>query len=155
MPLHPAWLKNISRRVLWAALEKDITKIDREAMVEHFEAQCAYCGDALPERWHADHLLAVDKGGSHHRSNRVPSCPRCNEIEKQEKEWLEFLTFKCDSDAVLLDARTRRITAWKERHSPPSPTVSDAQRIAWQQEVDGLAAAIDSAWKRLRGLKDV
>src|SRR5438876_10652235 len=29
MPLHPAWVKNISRRVLWAALEADITKDER------------------------------------------------------------------------------------------------------------------------------
>ncbi len=73
MPLHPAWVKNISRRVLWAALEKDITKADRAAMEVFFEKQCAYCGAALSARWHADHLLNVDGGGYNHLSRSRPA----------------------------------------------------------------------------------
>lgn len=94
MPLHPAWVKNISRRVLWAALEKDIDKKDRLAMAEFFGNCCCYCEQRLPARWHADHLIAFDDGGFNHLSNRVPSCPRCNEHEKRDMDWLEFLKIK-------------------------------------------------------------
>src|SRR6059058_261202 len=89
MPLHPAWVKNISRRVLWAALERDIGKRDRLAMEQFFDRKCAYCDRSLTTRWHADHLLSVDSGGFNHLSNRVPACPRCNEHEKRDMEWLE------------------------------------------------------------------
>jgi hypothetical protein len=154
MPLHPAWIKNISRRVLWAALEKDITKDERAAMSEYFGRRCAYCGDELPNRWHADHIISVDRGGFNHVSNRVPSCPRCNEQEKQEREWLEFLKSKCGSDMVMLDDRKKRITDWRARHLPPTPPVTEAQRIAWKKEVDDLASIIDDAWNRLRRLRD-
>ena len=48
MPLHPAWVKNVSRRVLWAAPEADITKEERRTMAEFFFGKCAYCDDPLP-----------------------------------------------------------------------------------------------------------
>ena len=154
MPLHPAWIKNISRRVLWAALEKDITKDERLEMYEYFDGLCAYCGEELHNRWHADHILSVDRGGFNHISNRVPSCPRCNEQEKQEREWLEFLKSKCGSDLVVLNKRTMKITNWNNRHSPSAAPVTDAQRDAWKKEVTDLASAIDDAWNRLKSLKN-
>ena len=153
MPLHPAWLKNISRKVLWGAFEKDLSKVERMAMVEYFEGRCAYCGDELPNKWHADHLVSVDEGGFNHRSNRVPSCPHCNEKEKREREWLEFLAYKCGSDTPSLDERKKRITDWRDRHLPLVSPVTEAQRVAWQKEVNDLAAAIDGAWNRLRNFK--
>jgi hypothetical protein len=68
MPLHPAWVKNIARRVLWAALESDITKEERRAMEKFFGGNCAYCDIPLTARWHADHLLSVDAGGFKRRT---------------------------------------------------------------------------------------
>jgi hypothetical protein len=155
MPLHPAWVKNISRRVLWAALENDITKDERVAMTEYFAGRCAYCGDTLPGRWHADHIVSIDMGGFNHVSNRVPSCPRCNEQEKQGKEWLEFLKSKCGSDMLMLDERTKKIVDWKDSRLPIKSPVNEIQRAAWKKEVTDLASAIDGAWSRLKGLKDV
>lgn len=150
MPLHPAWVKNISRRVLWAALERDITKEERRAMEEFFARKCAYCESSLTTRWHADHLLSVDSGGFNHISNRVPACPRCNEQEKRDMEWLRFLEHKSGDDVRLLEARRARIEEWMRRLKPQAPPVSETQRVAWKREVDALAAAIDAAWKRLK-----
>jgi len=155
MPLHPAWLKNISRRVLWAAFEKDITADDRAAMAKHFEGRCAYCGDELGQRWHADHLVSVYQGGFNHISNRVACCPGCNEREKQEKHWLDFLSAKCDSDLQILERRKNKIASWQERHNATRPPITETQRQAWKTEVDNLADAIDSAWNRLKRLKHV
>ena len=155
MPLHPAWLKNICRRVLWAAFENDITRIERAMMFEYFGGHCAYCGDELTAKWHADHLVSVGRGGFHHHSNRVPSCPRCNEDEKQERERQEFLNCKCGTDTALLNERKKTITDWRDRHLPLVPPVTKAQRSAWQKEVNDLATAIDDAWKRLRSLRNL
>lgn len=150
MPLHPAWVKNISRRVLWAALEADITKEDRRAMAEFFSGTCAYCEDALTTRWHADHLLSVDRGGFNHVSNRVPACPRCNEHEKRDMEWLRFLEHKSGGDAQVLMRRRTRIEEWTRLRKPSALPVTEAQRKAWKKEVDTVAAVIDTAWKRLK-----
>jgi hypothetical protein len=85
MPLHPAWVKNISRRVLWAAFDRDLTRPERKDMEKFFDKKCAYCDQPLPARWHADHVISVDGGGSNHICNRVPSCAKCNEHEKQSE----------------------------------------------------------------------
>jgi hypothetical protein len=153
VPLHPAWVKNISRRVLWAALEADISKDDRLTMAEFFGGNCAYCEQALGTRWHADHLLSVDSGGFNHLSNRVPACPRCNEHEKRDMVWLRFLELKSNGDAVVLARRRARIDQWAGLKKPSACPVTEEQRLAWKTEVETLAAAIDAAWSRLRKIK--
>src|SRR5687768_18176520 len=114
MPLHPAWVKNIARRVLWAALEKDISRAGRLPWRIFFKQKCAYCNCELTMRWHADHLDSVDSGGFNHLSNRVPACPRCNEHEKREMSWLIFLEQKCGGDKKLFRERGQRIERWKK-----------------------------------------
>lgn len=150
MPLHPAWVKNISRRVLWAALEKDISRADRIAMIEFFGHRCAYCDCELTARWHADHLLPVDLGGYNHLSNRVPACPRCNEVEKREMAWEEFLNKKADGNDKTFSRRKERIEKWVSSRKLNEPPVTNQQREVWKAEVDRLAKAIDDAWTRLR-----
>lgn len=153
MPLHPAWVKNISRRVLWAALEKDISKKDRLAMKEFFGSKCCYCENQLPARWHADHLQAFDKGGFNHLSNRVPACPRCNEHEKRDMDWVEFLRKKSDGDEQAFERRKGLIDQWIAHNHLTEPPVTYEQRQAWQNEVTKLADAIDDAWNRLKAGK--
>jgi hypothetical protein len=153
MPLHPAWVKNISRRVLWAAIEPDITKDDRAEMRDFFEGRCAYCQNQLSERWHADHLVPVDHGGFNHISNRVPACSKCNEKEKQDREWIGFLDFKCGNDRDVFEAQLQKIISWRDSHLPKSPPVTEAQREEWRAESIRLAAEIDASWNKLKLLK--
>src|SRR5438309_1500389 len=120
MPLHPAWVKNVSRRVLWAALEADISKEERQTMAAFFSGKCAYCEGVLETRWHADHLLSVDGGGFNHLSNRVPACPQCNENEKREMGWELFLEQKSARDVGALARRRNRIEEWRRQKQPPS-----------------------------------
>lgn len=150
MPLHPAWVKNISRRVLWAAIEKDIGKSDRLEMKKFFENKCCYCDKELSARWHADHLISVHSGGFNHVSNRVPACPRCNEHEKREMDWQEFLEQKSQGDETVFQRRKERIEQWISSKRFQVSPVTEEQRQAWQTEVDNLAEAIDTAWDRLK-----
>ncbi len=73
-----------------------LTKAQRAALREKFGGRCAYCGERLGDRWHADHIEYVErkliyvpgKGavctGEMHRPERDtienlnPACPPCN-----------------------------------------------------------------------------
>lgn len=76
-----------------------LTKAQREHVRLMFDGRCAYCGELLPERWHADHMEPVvraplTKRGADGRyklvsgdphfperdtmENYMPSCPPCN-----------------------------------------------------------------------------
>jgi len=82
-----------------------LNKVQREQVRMKFGGRCAYCGHNLPERWHADHLIAVereswgkDKGmmlrpENDTIENMMPSCPPCN-ISKHRlsiEEWRKWL----------------------------------------------------------------
>lgn len=151
MPLSPAWAKNVARRVLWTALEKDLGRNERTAMLAHFEGRCAYCAAALGSKWHADHLVS---GGSNHVSNRVPACPKCNEEEKRERDWVEFLTEKCAGDAARLLDRQSRIIAWRKQSEISFVPVTEEQRKIWAEECEKVAAAIDAGYHRLRSSRE-
>lgn len=150
MPLSPAWAKNVARRVLWSALEKDLSHGERAAMMAHFSGRCAYCASEIEAKWHADHLIA---GGTNHVSNRVPSCAKCNEHEKRERDWVEFLTEKCAGEGALLLERQSRILAWRERNGASFVQVTDEQRQIWTDECERVAAAIDVGYQRLRATR--
>lgn len=74
-----------------------LTRAQREQLRTKFGGRCAYCGEPLGERWHADHLLPVerklefDAENGRIRStkemwrpqndtldNMMPACPPCN-----------------------------------------------------------------------------
>lgn len=67
---------------------KALTKLERETVREKFGGRCAYCGGALPARWHADHLepvirlewigLPTGRPENHRIENIMPACPQCN-----------------------------------------------------------------------------
>lgn len=150
MPMTPAWAKNIARRVLWAAIEKEILPKTRLIAAEFFNNACAYCENPLPAKgWHLDHLLPVDQGGFNHISNRVPSCAPCNEKEKREKDWLEFLKTKA-TESNLFEKRKLRIQQWCNQYIETRPVISDKQREAWKRGIVKVANAIDEAWREIK-----
>jgi hypothetical protein len=76
-----------------------LNKAQREHVRQMFGGRCAYCGEPLPVRWHADHvepvireLLIKDTSRGTYRlasgkptrpeldviTNFMPSCPPCN-----------------------------------------------------------------------------
>ncbi len=80
-----------------------LTKKQREVLKLKFGGRCAYCGDELGDRWHADHMQAIRREsefvaapeGSHynvvlrhtgrcdhpeldHIENMMPACQPCN-----------------------------------------------------------------------------
>lgn len=66
-----------------------LSKKQRAVLREKFGGCCAYCGHPLGEKWHADHIEAVDRqwwlaGAPASRperdtlENMNPACPPCN-----------------------------------------------------------------------------
>lgn len=97
-----------------------LTKDQREALRQMFDGRCAYCGQPLGDRWHADHVEHVERQmkwaprgdigtsrlvstGKVHRPERdtfenlMPACPPCN-IDKSVfsiEEWRKKLHQSC------------------------------------------------------------
>lgn len=77
-----------------------LTKAERAELKKRFGGRCAYCGSELLERWHADHLEAIERKHkfvqgenrrwkkvqtgemyapeNDHIANMMPSCAPCN-----------------------------------------------------------------------------
>ncbi|ANN70882.1 HNH endonuclease [Bordetella bronchialis] len=98
-----------------------LTKQQREELRGRFGGRCAYCGEPLGDKWHADHLEAVFRdtlmevrnkrllfrSGAPTRldldniANLMPACPPCN-IDKSTyklEDWRAKLSRSC---AVLM-----------------------------------------------------
>jgi hypothetical protein len=73
-----------------------LTKAERNIIKNKYGGKCAYCGCELPAKWHADHLVPVERklkyvkgkglvttGEMHNPradniENIMPACPACN-----------------------------------------------------------------------------
>ena len=86
---------------------KRLTPAERASVWAKYDGCCAYCGCALPDRWHVDHLKPVRRRtyrragqgemripARHRLDNCMPSCPPCN-IDKHARsleQWRAWLT---------------------------------------------------------------
>ena len=63
-----------------------LSKIQRNELKGKFGGHCAYCGDQLGDKWHADHIEAIRRNGDgtckNPQNNRLdnfnPACAPCN-----------------------------------------------------------------------------
>lgn len=53
------------------------------------KGRCAYCRISLSGKYHADHIIALSKGGGNHRSNIQLTCKSCN-LRKHAKDPIDF-----------------------------------------------------------------
>ena len=112
----PGRVKNMIRRSLREIVDPSPTKKDEEKIWEFFDSHCAYCGRSLnkvQKQGHIDHLLPSSVGGPNHISNRVLSCAACNEAEKLDGAWQEFIVQK-NPDHAVLHARVAKIQEWQK-----------------------------------------
>lgn len=88
-----------------------LTKAQRAALREKFGGRCAYCGQPLGEKWHADHIEPVVRdwsrpGSPAHFKNRDtldnmnPACPPCN-IDKHSMSLEDWRGIIARSNEVL------------------------------------------------------
>ena len=64
-------------------------KADRQSIFDKTEGVCFYCGQCLPQRWHADHFHPVVRSPDgtmkyperDNLTNMIPACPQCNKLK--------------------------------------------------------------------------
>jgi len=111
----PGYVKNMIRRSLREIVDPSPSKKEENRIWEFFNSRCAYCGKKLEKAYkegHVDHLVSSALGGANHISNRVLSCATCNEKEKLDKPWEEFLAKK-NPNKILGSKRKEKIIQWQ------------------------------------------
>lgn len=126
-----------------------LTKIQRSTLREKFGGRCAYCGQPLGEKWHADHIEAVERElkyvrgeglvatGKLHRperdtlANLNPACPPCN-LDKHAmtlEDWRGMI--ERSNDVLARDVSTfRRAVRYGLVQLEPKPVVFYFERLA-------------------------
>jgi 5-methylcytosine-specific restriction endonuclease McrA len=119
-----------------------LTKAQRAALREKFGGRCAYCGQPLGDKWHADHIEPVERKmkyvsgiglvstGEMHRPHRDtvenmnPACPPCN-IDKHSmtlEDWRGMIARS--NDVLTRDVSTfRRAVRYGLVTLAPKPVV--------------------------------
>lgn len=89
-----------------------ITKAQRAALREKFGGRCAYCGLPLGEKWHADHIEAVER-----KLERVPDVSvyrlrSTGEFHKPHLDTLENMNPACPP--CNLDKHSQSLDSWRD-----------------------------------------
>ena len=115
----PGYVRNMIRRSLREIVDPSPRKNDEQKIWEYFNSECAYCGKKVRKEYkegHIDHLVSSSCGGSNRISNRVLSCASCNEKEKLDMPWEQFLKQKCLSKQTE-SKRKEKILRWQKTHN--------------------------------------
>lgn len=151
MKLTPSQVKNNMCRGLRLLVDPEPERAERERCIAFFGGRCAYCGTkVVASQGTLDHLLAAARGGRNHISNRVFSCRLCNDKEKRDRDWKEFLIEKTGTDRMM-GARLDKINQWINL-AGAVPPLTEAILQTIEQEAKRVTAVYDQACKRVRGV---
>ncbi len=134
----PGYIKNMIRRSLREIVDPSPSKGDEERIWQFFNSECAYCGKPLnraQKEGHIDHLVPSSLGGPNHVSNRVLSCATCNEAEKLDGVWEEFIVRK-NPEPAILQGRVAKIHEWQQLNRKPT---LDREKL---REIESLSDSV-------------
>jgi 5-methylcytosine-specific restriction endonuclease McrA len=150
----PAFVKNIIRRSLREVVDPSPIKKDIHMIWDYFNSECAYCGKKIvkgSKDGHIDHLVSSSCGGYNKISNRVLSCATCNEKEKLDRPWEEFLKQKCQNKYIE-EKRKSKIVQWQTMHND---NMLDKEIISKIKVLgDDVASYYDEKVKQARALRN-
>jgi len=147
------YAKNIIRRALREIADPSPEPEQLELAWEHFQSCCAYCGVLLTKGSkdaHFDHLISATTGGRNHISNRVLCCANCNEKEKLDRPWEEFLRCKADNENEY-QLRLGRIRVWIVKQSEDAHFLSDDDEQAIDEKAEEVNAFFQTRVDQVRG----
>ena len=102
---------------------------------------------------HIDHLDAGVGGGANHISNRVLACADCNEKEKRDIPWREFLR-KTPLPIGVVDEREVRIRNWIVLMSAGRTCIQDDVLRQVEEHTLIVIKQYDDALESIRHLRD-
>lgn len=146
--------RNAIRKALVEIIGPKPRKREIEAMWEHFESRCAFCGADLKRsdrKGHADHLVPAAAGGHNHISNRVLACATCNGDEKLDQDWVQFLEQAPAQEDVA--TRKERILAWQQKHHAEC-SVEDSDLAEALLAAEAAIQAFNGACDHVRAVRD-
>jgi hypothetical protein len=152
----PSLAKNMIRRSLHGIIDPHPTDVEVDRLWQYFDARCAFCDRKVgitPKDAHVDHLEAGEGGGANHVSNRVLACADCNEKEKRQIPWRDFLRRKANSLEEYAE-REARIEEWLRLTRTDRHRVSDDILRQAENEIDAVVQSYDEALIRIRALRD-
>jgi ribosomal protein L24E len=149
MKLTTAQVKNLMRRGLRILVDPEPEREDKKHIRDYFNNCCAYCGKKIEDGdGDIDHLVSAALGGANSLANRVLSCKPCNANEKRDRDWLEFLKEKCNSQN-LFAKRESKIRQWIELNGG-NPKLDDEILSILKEESDRTTKEYDVACARIR-----
>lgn len=89
-----------------------LTKPQRAALGMKFGGLCAYCGNPLGARWHADHIEAVERKLEAVRKNGVYSLRTTAEMHRPERDAVENMNPSCAP--CNIDKHTLSLEQWRD-----------------------------------------
>ncbi len=86
---------------------KGSKKLFRQAIYEHWNHECGYCGQQATS---LDHIVLRFRSGATKRNNLLPACQRCNSLKGSQsvREWYEKQPF-------FEEDRMNKIQKWMEQ----------------------------------------
>lgn len=139
-PVSTAFAKNVVRRALMQIADPAPDRRQQSLIWEFFGSACAYCGRTISKEakeGHIDHLVSASLGGRNHIANRVLACAPCNEKEKRDAAWEDFLRVKCDDEGIHA-ARRERIEEWQRLNA----LEDSAEAVALRALAEASAAEV-------------
>jgi CRISPR/Cas system Type II protein with McrA/HNH and RuvC-like nuclease domain len=149
------YARNIIRRTLFEIIDPSPAKREIDEVWIHFESACAYCATPLvrgTKQAHLDHLVPTSAGGRNHVANRVLSCATCNEHEKREMPWEDFLAQKTRSTDEF-SMRRQKVLDWTTRFSENEVQLRPEVLALLNDAVDEATSAFTRQVERIRASK--
>lgn len=116
-----------------------LTKAQRAALREKFDGLCAYCGCKLEDRWHADHIEAVERKLEFVHEGHSMRMRATGEVYRPERDCIDNLNPSCapcniDKHAMTLEDWRRKLQNAADVLRRNQPTYRHALRYGLVQE---------------------
>lgn len=113
----------------------------RAVLRDKFGGLCAYCGQPLGDRWHADHIEAVERKLEFVRDGRRSRLRTTGEVHRPERDTVENLNPACapcniDKHAMSLEAWRQKLQRSIEVLTRNQPTYRHARRFGLVLETE-------------------
>lgn len=118
-----------------------LTKAQRATLREMFGGLCAYCGQPLGDRWHADHIEPVERKLKFVRDGYVSKLRATGEFHKPERNTIGNLHPACapcniDKHAMSLEDWRKKLQRSCEVLARNQPTYRHARRFGMVMETN-------------------
>lgn len=92
-----------------------LTKPQRAELREKYAGRCAYCGSELGERWHADHIEAVERKMKFVREGHLTRLRPTGELHRPEHDCIENMNPACAP--CNIDKHMMKLEDWRGKLS--------------------------------------